>query len=408
MSNFLQVPSQRRDSRGVYEKILKEQMENLKREQAERDFYTRLVTQAPFIPGNSEDLVTFGEIDWINDDLVKESITFHKRFFAHEILAMMVAVVFGFAVKPSSAVVLKSRSGRLEKNEFYEKHLSTVQRIIKFFNFKKNPDQAYGEILTIRKLHRDAAITKFETGQSITADLKTDEPWKTLVVKAIKKDLDFVDTSEAPEHLLQWEAHEEPMSQFDMVTNQASFWIFMWMFPRFSGIKKRETEMRGVIHVWGIFGRLLGIQDKFNVCLAKPEEAVDLFEKLFKNVFLSSLKSIDESVVTIQDTFVTAWADRLPIRLITYKALMYFVLRQVKDFKGTELWKLMTWRDKVCVRFLQIFFFFMRHSWWFRTAVNLIVYGWFQLQALLYLPTSKLWSFRLPRYLKNSITLKLY
>lgn len=448
MSNFLQVPSVRRDSfkSATWDCVLREKsqdedeteeltdqtiatstsdttgedfdiIEEIKKEDEKsiiirlpltgNEFYLSLLKEAPFIPGDAGELVTFSEIRWMDTSLVQESVDFHKKYYTHEIFAMAMSLIFSFAVKPYSGVLLRN-SGYLENpEEFYQRQISMLKGILKFFDFHKNPDEAYDEILKIRQMFNDMVSTK-KCGGCIE-DLKLDEPWKKEITEAVRKDLAFIDTSKDAlrlKNVLTWDP-EVPLSQFDMVTLQMGFWVSMWLNPGFFGVKNKSKELQGVIHMWAIFGRLMGIKDEYNVCL-KSGASDNLYERIFRHVILQSLKSIDEKVVTLQSTFIDQFSQRLP--LVTYKSVLYFGLRQHSGvgYKGNNLWKLMTWKDKLSVRFLQAVFLLMRHSKLFRMLVNYLLYFSIQLQDLLLYWPSKKWKVPIPQYLRNAITLKLY
>lgn len=446
MSNFLQVPSVRRDSfkSATWDSILREKSEDEETEgltdkatgissidagddldphdiiekvdeksiiirlpPTGNEFYFSLLKEAPFIPGDAGQLVTFSEIPWMDTNLIQESVAFHKKYYAHELFAMMMSLIFGFAVKPCSAVLLRNSGYLQNPEEFYQNQMSTLKGILKFFDFPKRPDEAYDEILKIRQMHTDMVNTK-KCGGCIE-DLKLDEPWKKAVTEAVRKDLAFIDTSKDAlklKSILTWDP-DVPLSQFDMVTIQMGFWISIWLNPGFFGVKNRSKEMQGVIHMWAIFGRLMGIKDEYNVCL-KAGDSDDLYERLFRHVILQSFKSIDEKVVTMQSTFIEQFSQRVPV--VTYKSVLYFGLRQQSGvgYKGANLWKLMTWRDKLSVRFLQVGFLLMRYSKVFRMVVNYLLFFWIQLQDLLLYWPSKKWKVPIPQYLRNAITLKLY
>lgn len=345
-----------------------------------KDIYTLLITEAPYLRGDLSPLVPSEEIPWLDKTLIEQSLGFHRKYLTLVILADTFALMFGFCVKPNSAVVM--RTGKLHQPELsFQRYLSTIQRIAKFFMLPFDQVKAYKAFDTVRKMHALASQKKLEDHPS-KEQLKLDEPWKAEVAKAMRQDLEHIKTDEAPCHLLTWDP-EVPVSQFDMVLTQFGFIGTMWLFPRVFGIKDREEELKGLIHAWAVFGRLLGIKDEYNICI-KPD--AQLYDKIFKNVIVESLKTMDPTVVTIQSAFVDALSQRLPF--ITYKSMLYFGLQEIEGYQGEHLWALMSFRDKVSLKILQSWFWGMRNVTPYRICMHVVTGLWLQFQFWWHLPTS--------------------
>lgn len=429
-SNFLEVPSTRRDSykAEAWDFLLSEKLKAAA-DQAEQDQPSSSKTgkkddetnmelddcvednllpaakkEIPtIIIGYVEDFVTFEEIPWMDKSLVQESINFHNKYFAHEMFCMTAAIIFGFAAKRTSTSVSRKRNEQINHKMYLDYHISTMNFITRFFDFQKKPDDAYDAVLKLRKTHSQRMDALIAQSRDVP---KVNESWKNSLVKAVQKDLEYIDTSDATKSIAMWNTSGQAI-QLDIISTQLGYWLYMWLFPSLFGIANRAKEMRGIIHVWAVFGRLMGVQDEHNICLLNLEtaEASDLYDKLFRAMIIESLKTINVNVVTLQSNFIRALRPRMPI--VTYKAILYFGLRQCEGFKGKNLWKVMSWRDVASVLFFQVVFFLIRHSKYCRLIVNYFVYFWFQLCQFLYLP-GKNWKEELPQYLKNWITLKLY
>lgn len=342
------------------------------------DLYTALITKAPYMAGDVEPLVPSEEIPWLDKSLLDHSIGFYRRNFSFAIASNTFALMIGFCVKSNSAVLL--RTGKLYDPELsFQRYLSTIQRIGKFFMIPFDKAKAYKAFDTVRKMHALASKIRLDDAPPPES---FSEPWKKEIAEAIRLDLDHIDTSEAPEHLLTW-TPSVPVSQFDMVLTQFGFIGTMWLFPRVFGIVDRHEEMKGVIHMWALFGRLLGIKDEFNVCINPDPE---LYDKLFKNIILPSLKSMDESVVSIQSAFMEALSYRLPF--VTYKAMLFHGLHDIEGYTGDHLWKLMGFKDKVSLKLMQGWFWGMRNIWLYRVCTNMVTGIWLQVQFWMHLSTS--------------------
>lgn len=348
----------------------------------EKDLYTALITEAPYIPGDASDLVPLEEIPWFDKSLIEHGLEFHKRNATFVILSTTFALMYGFSIKPNSAVLV--RTGKLHNPELsFNRYLSTIQRIAKFVMVFMQEEKSYKSLEIVRKMHHLASKKRNNALGNLQKDSFT-QPWMKDMVDAMRKDFEHIDTSEAPKHLLTWDP-PVPVSQFDMALTQFGFIGTMFLFPGTFGIKDRDEELKGMIHLWAVFGRLLGIKDEYNVCI-KPDPA--LYETLFRNIVVESLKTMDETVVTIQSAFVDAFSKRLPF--MTYKAMMYFGMRELKEYRGEHLWKLMSFWDKLSLVIMIIWTGGMRNCLPYRYLVNATTAIWLQIQFWLNLSTS-LW-----------------
>lgn len=359
--------------------------EGYKTEEEVKDLYTHLVTEGPYVPGDSCDFTPIEEIPWVDKELIEHNIGFHRKYLTFALLSTTFALLYGFAVKPNSAVLV--RTGKLYDPELsFQRYLATIQRIGKFFMLPFDQVKSYKALNTVRKMHVLASKKrkKYTGDHQPLPPGERSEQWKTELAEAMRKDLSHIDTSGAPSHLLTWDP-PVPMSQFDMAITQFGFVGTMWVFPHVFGIKDREEEMKGMVHTWAVFGRLLGIRDEFNICI-RPDSS--LYDLLFRNVVLESLKTMDETVITIQDNFIKAFRKRLPF--MTYKSMLFFGLREVKGYTGEELWKLMSWGDKLSFKILSLWVWAIRTSLVYRYFTHFVTVIWVQIQCWIHLPTS-LW-----------------
>lgn len=66
------------------------------------------------------------------------------------------------------------------------------------------------------------------------------------------------------------------VSQYDMSLVQSGFFAAVLMYPKQFGIKCTKKELEDYIFAWRVFGYLLGIKDKYNLC------SYDNYEATFK------------------------------------------------------------------------------------------------------------------------------
>ncbi|CAL8130523.1 unnamed protein product [Orchesella dallaii] len=336
------------------------------------DRYNSLVTFAPFVAGDINPLVPIEDIPWLDESLIKHGFTFYATHFNQSMFAIILVFVLGLPVKSVTSVVLKGQMG--DPKNYFSRYLSTLKLNCEFLWFYFDKKKAYKTYEYVRKQHNFAR--NFYTKPSTKPIQPKDdanlfvEKWKEEISTAVSADLNHIDTSSAPQHLLTWKP-PLAVSQLDMALVQFMFiWMF-WGFPKLFGIKNRVEELKGIIHLWAIHGRMIGIQDEYNICLNPDPEFYDL---LTRNFLIESLKNMDETVITVKSTLMGALGARIPF--MTYKALMYISLRELQEREGESLWRIMSFRDKLSYRFLQGWMWIARQNLVLRFLLDIPVGLW--------------------------------
>ncbi|OXA51831.1 hypothetical protein Fcan01_13237 [Folsomia candida] len=336
-------------------------------------FYDRLINEAPYIPGDKMDLVPVSEIPWANPSLMKDGVKFGICNLFALVMANTAALMFGFSVKPESVVLLKSGKFHQPENAFL-RYMSTGKRISTWYrcNICDVNSEGFKQIKAVRKLHTYYAKSSKPfpslAEMGYTPDMKK-------LVNAIRKDLAHLKFPDAPEHLLTWNPPLQ-FSQFDF-----GFIGLVYLYPKSLGVTNMEL-MDGFFHFWAVIGRLLGLEDRFNLALhADPK----LFKKLYENIGMASLKSTDKRVISLQYALMEGLGKRLP--LLTMKGWVYYGLKdQGDDFEGTEVWKLMNAKDKICYYMIKGTMAGVRNNIIIRVFVNLLSLLLLQLSYWIYLP----------------------
>lgn len=326
------------------------------------------------------ELVTVSEIAWANVALLKEGVKYGVKNLFSMMLANTAALMYGFSVKPESVVLL--RSGKFHTPEkSRNRYLSTGRRIGSWFRYDlSDPNSiAFQQIKAVRKLHTFYSKSNIpfpsleEMGYT---------PDKKILVDAVKKDLAFFDIPEAPMHLLGWEPPLQ-FSQFDVALTQFAFIGLVYLFPESLGISDSKF-LDGFFHFWAVVGRMLGLEDRFNLALHRDKE---LFMKIHNNVGLASLKTIDERVVCLQYALMKGLSNQVLIPL-TLKGWMFLGFQDIPGYEGTEFWKLMDWRDKLCYYFLTCTVIVVRKNIIIKFIVNLFSLLTVEILAKIHLPKS--------------------
>ncbi|CAL8124706.1 unnamed protein product [Orchesella dallaii] len=344
----------------------------------DQDMYTALITVAPFIPGDSNPIVPLSQIPWIDHSLLKHGLWFYATHLTYNVfVSAILSLMLGFSVKSLSTAVHR---GRLDKHDAsFSKFMKTIKGITKLVLLHFDHVKLYENYSKIRKQHamvRKLMIRSKTELKAIPSQHGSAfcEEWKRDVANAVKSDLNHVDTSSAPTHLITWDP-KVPINQFDMSLTQLGLVWILSSFPRLFGIRNVREELKGVLHIWAVHGRLLGIQDEFNIFI---KQDYSLYDKLFKNVFIEGLKTMDETVITLQTTLIEAISSHLPF--MTYKAVLYVGLQEVEGNKGEHVWKLMSWLDKVSVGFIQFWLWSMRQTCLVRFCMDIFTLGWLMWQ----------------------------
>ena len=337
------------------------------------EIYQRLVTEAPNIPGIDNQPCKSGQIKWLNRELVKEGQDFIQRNIFAVSLAHIGALLYGFSFKTLTSVLLRTGGfGLGDATQSMIRHVETEIHIIKWYesDFLSPTSEAFKDIQVVRKLH-DKALQKIQQAPVTLLEDIPGKAEKLQIMEAIKKDLDACcDTSDAPIELLTYNPNQS-FSQFDMAMTQFGFFSVIFLFPDSLGI--RDTRgMEGFVHLWAVIGRMLGIQDQFNLALYPNR---DLYLKIFFRLGIASLKDMDLTILHLQQTYVDALSKMLPF--VSLKSTLYFGFKNMKkgvpNFKGDNLYALLTWRDKMYFGFTSTIIFFVYRVDMFRKCLNYVV-----------------------------------
>ncbi|XP_043273180.1 uncharacterized protein [Venturia canescens] len=91
-----------------------------------------------------------------------------------------------------------------------------------------------------------------------------------------------------------FEAGVGKITQLDMALTQFGFMGFPLLCDKRLGIVTTEEELEGLIHFWRVIGRMLGIEERFNICNGSVEETRALCRRLLEDIFLPHLAKPSE------------------------------------------------------------------------------------------------------------------
>jgi len=351
--------------------------------------YHKLVREAPGIPLTAftrpkqsprdvsninslkESIPPSGYIEDINPSLLIQGKTFIQRNFFALILAHLVSIALLLAVKPIQALLLRTGSVHKKENTL-RRYLSLILCVKNLYEcdlvVKKESDEgskngsssiAHGNkeksnlqsITTYQPNASSSTLKELKILQKVQEkvaknfriyapppidSMKLDGPEEELLAK-LKEDLELMTDPDVPnpleaknmEKIYTTVNPDVPLSQYDMAIVQFTFFGFVSLFPSVFGIhldKENDEGLKGFIHIWGVFGKRLGLEDRFNLCLENnfdPETNM----KLFKEVFLFSLKLADENLIRLWRS-MTSRSSRY-FYFFRTKSLIQFLLKNL-------------------------------------------------------------------------------
>jgi hypothetical protein len=176
------------------------------------------------------------------------------------------------------------------------------------------------------------------------------------LLEAVREELSSIQETESSlQDVLVGDNPEIPVSQYSMVMTQFCFIGFIILMPESFGI--RDTKgIEGFVHNWAIFGRLLGIEDRYNLSIhylsAKPESRTKAFRMIFDELFLPNLKNVDETAMYMWDGLLKGL--RHYMNGIRLKPMIYFMIVYAADVsRPQKLRELMNWKDRSSFKYVK-------------------------------------------------------
>lgn len=319
------------------------------------EFYS----SAPYVSGYDRKFSNLANIPWVKQSSIKNGVKFYKKYFSTYLFASWQLVFLFICFKPFTSVFYHIGGLYTDPEAMYKRMLRTIDGVDSLYKVILSPNKAKKYFEFIRRMHILAATRKLDMyGKPGLITNSVKEKWKTEIVTAIKADMEAIHLPYVPsaeeevlfKKLLVWNPLVK-ISQLDMMLVAVSTFGAFWARPKYFGVENRQKDMAGVIHLWAVFSKLLGIEDDFNLCLANINSGI--LDRFIYTCITIGMKNIDEMVVTCQNTYVEGFRRRL--KFTTYKGILYSSLNLIFGdvFVGTNLWNLMDWKDKLCVMLIK-------------------------------------------------------
>lgn len=110
-----------------------------------------------------------------------------------------------------------------------------------------------------------------------------------------------------------YEAGIRKASQADMAYAQFGFIGYILLCTEQLGICTTDEEMDGLVHFWRVIGCVLGMEDKYNLCMETVEETRALCSKIMDKVFLTSIINYKKDFEEMGYILITGLWSALPI-----------------------------------------------------------------------------------------------
>lgn len=334
----------------------------------DKNFFTNLISKGSITPVNPAKEVDPANIPWIDYDLLSKGREFVKFNYATLLLSGILADTIGF-VSRQVATTLFYRNFYPE-NVCGARFLSTFHTsMTKWLLSDFKGTEFIQAIQRVQKLHKIYAQTP-PTRTVPPPNIQYPPEYKKLA-EIIRHDMRHVSTEFYPADLISW-SPVNYFTQLDVALVQFGISTLL-LFPEKMGVStKFETDetMRGYFHMWAVIGRLLGLEDEFNLALHPDRE---LYMEIVEKIGIPSFKMVDETSIFCMHKMMDGVVSVMMPGLITIKSLWYFSLETL-GIEGVELWSSMSLRDKICYYHVNFSMYLMQFDF-VRVAVNLMSQG---------------------------------
>lgn len=215
----------------------------------------------------------------------KKKFKLAQRTFYNNVFTMMIAKLAGLIsllAIPSilDVLVVTKQSGT--PCTAFRRYVATVLHT--FIWYKRVPDEEdefFASLKNVRRKHSVASRRSFESGLS-------------------------------------------RISQFDMALTQFGFIGFTLLCGDDLGVSASNEEVEGLIHLWRVIGKMLGMEERFNICSGSVEETKALCGRILDEVFLPHMAAKDPNFEKMRDVLLEGLWPMVPqIEPAAFTAITY-------------------------------------------------------------------------------------
>jgi len=330
----------------------------------------KLLIDAQYVYGDSGIFNDRKAILWLDLSLAQSGQAFFQKHYVSLMFAHALYLGLGFGFKPVTALIIKTQSFH-GKFQATKRILSTIWHLLRWYEHDLIGvySEGYKAVARIRKTH-ESMRRKSRPGKPLDVEIEEDpEGLPDEFGDALEKDLGFLDKSTFEGMALTYDP-PEPISQFSLAITQISFLLPVLAHPRAFGIEDMEG-FEGFEHLWALIGRLLGIEDEFNIPLQRPGK--EFYVRFWKQVWLPSFLVRDSKIKAIQESYYKSTGQFSPQMSVPGNLYFYLSQSEIEGFTGTETYKLLALWEKLYLGILWLIFKLLGASTTFRSLSNWIV-----------------------------------
>jgi len=340
---------------------------------SEKEFYEHLGTQGKLTSGDSGECVDIKKVPWFNEKLFLEGIAFAKRNIFSIFFNLVMMLFFGYLYKPMANHLLKS--GHFTKPaEALKRIVRTGRALRDWFDpkIKYQDSQGWKTFQRVRKLH----LYYIETAKSKAVPCLTqlDCSKKTIeLTQLIKSQMEQIRTENTTITNYTYISildSDVPGNQFEMALTQLAAIQMLVLSPEAVGLSKKDCDkgLEGYIHVWAVIGKMLGMEDRFNICLFNRPS---ILQHHVKEWFIPLLQEVDEYSVLLQEATIEASGMVVPF-LFNFKSIWLHMIHEVLPHARVNIiWNSMTLGDKFKYYCMKLILVLARFSGFTKMIVNL-------------------------------------
>ncbi|XP_060605418.1 uncharacterized protein LOC132757933 [Ruditapes philippinarum] len=210
---------------------------------------------------------------------------FFKKNISKCLIAMMMSLICGLSINRFLKVLVCTGMTSSPFSSF-KRYMGTTMHVLKWHygNVWDPLSSASKSIRSVRKLHSDARTLMQENDHS------SDEVNNcTFARKEDKSD------------------HHIYISQYEMGLVQSGFMGSIIMYPDKFGIRCSNGDLDDYVYFWRWIGYLLGIDNKYNICIDGYEKANMICHAIEQNILIPSLYNPPVHFYPMADAFVSGF-----------------------------------------------------------------------------------------------------
>lgn len=271
-------------------------MESIELTEVEKDAklrFTRIIAEASAIPcdtGTGSNL-QFKLPQWYDSAKFKRG----QKYFKDNRFGMMGSNYYGLVtllVIPKGLKLLNSTGRSSTRETARKRYIATTFHMLSWYEIDLSPgSKSWASLSCVREMHLHASN------------------------KANKSDIGFI-------------------SQAEVALTTFGFLGYALLRPHLLGIKyDNDDDREAFVHFWAVVGAMLGVEDRYNICLGKLAVVETICQLCLRYIFFPLLQFEPPLFKTMVNAIIDGLGEFTPF--FTYDSLMYLV-RRVAGLPGYQ------------------------------------------------------------------------